>query len=159
MLTSPALDNLAAAMVRACRSGLDADELRGVDEPVDGLPRREHVDLSPAPARHSGPLVAEQVNAAVRAFTHLWAVAIAAVVGFAGNEIVARYRIRVGRRIGNAALVIGLVITVAILGVLRSAVRQVGARLMDAVDPALVDQATIAVTGVAGEYDPYFLGS
>ena len=31
--------------------------------------------------------------------------------------------------------IIGLVITVAILGVLRSAVRQVGARLMDAVDP------------------------
>jgi divalent metal cation (Fe/Co/Zn/Cd) transporter len=46
--------------------------------------------------------------------------------------------------------IIGLVITVAILGVLRSAVRQVGARLMDAVDPALVDQATAAVTSVAG---------
>ena len=27
------------------------------------------------------------------------------MVGFAGNEIVARYRIRVGRRIGSAALV------------------------------------------------------
>src|SRR5664279_4962916 len=96
--------------------------------------------------------------------THLWAVAAAAVVGFVGNEIVARYRIGVGRRIGSAALVadglhartdgftslavllgaggvalgwrqadpiIGLVITIAILGVLRSAVRQVGARLMD----------------------------
>ena len=118
-----------------------------------------------------------------RDVTHLWVVAVAAVVGFAGNEIVARYRILVGRRIGSAALVadglhartdgftslavllgaggvalgwraadpvIGLVITVAILGVLRSAVRQVGARLMDAVDPALVDQATAAVTSVAG---------
>jgi cation diffusion facilitator family transporter len=118
-----------------------------------------------------------------RDVTHLWAVAAAAVAGFAGNEIVARYRIRVGRRIGSAALVadglhartdgftslavllgaagvaagwraadpvIGLVITVAILGVLRSAVRQVGARLMDAVDPALVDQATAAVTSAAG---------
>jgi cation diffusion facilitator family transporter len=105
---------------------------------------------------------------------HVWAVALAAVVGFAGNELVARYRIRVGRQIGSAALVadglhartdgftslavllgaggvalgwqwadpaIGLVITVAILGVLRSALAQVGARLMDAVDPALVDQA------------------
>src|SRR5205814_7629706 len=93
---------------------------------------------------------------------HLISVAIAAVVGFAGNEIVARYRITVGRRIGSAALVadgmhartdgftslavllgaggvalgwrqadpiIGLLITVAILSVLRSAVRQVGARL------------------------------
>ena len=118
-----------------------------------------------------------------RGVTHLWAVAVAAVVGFVGNELVARYRIRVGRRIGSAALVadglhartdgftslavllgaggvalgwreadpiIGLVITVAILGVLRSAVRQVGARLMDAVDPALVDQATAAVTSVEG---------
>ena len=118
-----------------------------------------------------------------RDVTHLWIVALAAVAGFAGNEIVARYRIQVGRRIGSAALVadglhartdgftslavllgaggvalgwraadpvIGLVITVAILGVLRSAVRQVGARLMDAVDPALVDQATAAVTSVAG---------
>src|SRR3954453_18332700 len=115
--------------------------------------------------------------------SHLWAVAVAAIVGFAGNEIVARYRITVGRRIGSAALVadglhartdgftslavllgaagvalgwrqadpvIGLVITAAILGVLRSAVRQVGARLMDAVDPELVDQATAAVISVAG---------
>jgi cation diffusion facilitator family transporter len=118
-----------------------------------------------------------------RTVTHLWAVAAAAMVGFAGNEIVARYRIRVGCRIGSAALVadglhartdgftslavllgaggvalgwtaadpiIGLVITVAILAVLRSAIRQVGARLMDAVDPALVDQATAAVTSVTG---------
>lgn len=115
--------------------------------------------------------------------SHLWVVAAAALVGFAGNEVVARLRIRVGRRIGSAALVadglhartdgftslavllgaagvgagweaadpvIGLVITVAILGVLRSAARQVGARLMDAVDPALVDQASAAVLGVTG---------
>src|SRR6266536_2194278 len=32
-------------------------------------------------------------------------VAAAALIGFAGNELVARYRIRVGRRIGSAALV------------------------------------------------------
>ena len=115
--------------------------------------------------------------------THLWAVAGAAVVGFVGNEIVARYRIKVGRQIGSAALVadglhartdgftslavlvgaagvalgwrmadpiVGLVITLAILGVLRSAIRQVGARLMDAVDPKLVEQATAAVLGVPG---------
>jgi cation diffusion facilitator family transporter len=118
-----------------------------------------------------------------RDVSHLWAVAAAAVIGFAGNEIVARYRITIGRRIGSAALVadglhartdgftslavllgaagvglgwrqadpiIGLVITVAILGILRSAVRQIGARLMDAVDPDLVDQATAAVTSVTG---------
>ena len=118
-----------------------------------------------------------------RPVQHLWAVAAAAVVGFAGNEIVARYRITVGRRIGSAALVadglhartdgftslavllgaigvglgwpradpiIGLLITVAILGVLRSAVAQVGARLMDAVDPHLVEQATAALADVDG---------
>jgi cation diffusion facilitator family transporter len=115
--------------------------------------------------------------------THLWAVAGAALVGFAGNELVAVYRIRVGRSIGSAALVAdglhartdgftslavllgvagvtvgwgwadpvaGLIITVAILGVLRSAAGQVGARLMDAVDPDLVDQATAAVESVDG---------
>ena len=118
--------------------------------------------------------------------THLWWVAGAALIGFIGNEVVARLRIQVGRRIGSAALVadglhartdgftslavllgaagvalgwraadpvIGLVITVAILGVLRSAARQVGARLMDAVDPGLVDQASAAVTSVDGIHD------
>jgi cation diffusion facilitator family transporter len=114
---------------------------------------------------------------------YLWAVSAAAIVGFAGNELVARYRIVVGRRIGSAALiadglhartdgftslavllgaagvaikwrwadpVVGLLITVAILGVLRSAIRQVGARLMDAVDPQLVDAATSAISSVDG---------
>ena len=36
---------------------------------------------------------------------HLPLVAAAAVIGFVGNEVVARYRIVVGRRIGSAALV------------------------------------------------------
>ncbi|MBE1493111.1 cation diffusion facilitator family transporter [Amycolatopsis lexingtonensis] len=36
---------------------------------------------------------------------HPWVVAAAGVIGFAGNEIVARYRIKVGREIGSAALV------------------------------------------------------
>src|SRR5688572_32571812 len=40
-----------------------------------------------------------------RDVTHLWAVAGAGLIGFAGNELVARYRITVGRRIGSAALV------------------------------------------------------
>jgi cation diffusion facilitator family transporter len=121
-----------------------------------------------------------------QAVTNLWAVAAAAVVGFLGNELVARYRIQVGRRIGSAALVadglhartdgftslavllgaagvalgwnwadpvVGLVITVAILGVLRSAVGQVGARLMDAVDPELVETARAALGTVDGIQD------
>jgi cation diffusion facilitator family transporter len=117
---------------------------------------------------------------------HLGWVAVAGVVGFAGNELVALYRIRVGRRIGSAALVadglhartdgltslavvlgaagvalgwqaadpiVGLVITVAILGVLRTAARDVFRRLLDGVDPDLVDTAEttlLATPGVLG---------
>ncbi|MGW0079456.1 cation diffusion facilitator family transporter [Streptomyces cellulosae] len=40
-----------------------------------------------------------------RDVTHLWAVSGAALAGFVGNEWVARFRIRTGRRIGSAALV------------------------------------------------------
>jgi cation diffusion facilitator family transporter len=37
--------------------------------------------------------------------SHVWVVALGALVGFAGNEWVARMRVRTGRRIGSAALV------------------------------------------------------
>nr|WP_119612480.1 cation diffusion facilitator family transporter [Streptomyces acidiscabies] len=40
-----------------------------------------------------------------RPVDHVGAVVVAALAGFAGNEWVARYRIRVGREIGSAALV------------------------------------------------------
>ena len=116
----------------------------------------------------------------------LWAVAIAALIGFAGNELVARFRIRVGREIGSAALVadglhartdgftslsvligaggvalgwqwadpaVGLFITVAILVVLRDAAREVYRRLMDAVDPALVDQVETVLRATDGVLD------
>jgi cation diffusion facilitator family transporter len=36
---------------------------------------------------------------------HLWAIAIASLIGFAGNELVAMFRIRVGKQINSAALV------------------------------------------------------
>ncbi|MDT3396178.1 cation diffusion facilitator family transporter [Streptomyces sp. B1866] len=118
-----------------------------------------------------------------REVTHPWAVAAAAVTGFAGNEWVARHRIRTGRRIGSAALVadglhartdgftslavllgvagsaagwrwadpaVGLLITLAILAVLAEAVREVGRRLMDCVEPGLVDTAEAALRGVPG---------
>jgi len=124
--------------------------------------------------------------ASPRPVTNLVAVAVAAGIGFAGNELVARYRIQAGRKIGSAALVadglhartdgftslavlvgvggaalgwdwadpvVGLVITAAILAVLWQAAREIYRRLMDAVDPALVDQAerTLRVTpGVLG---------
>lgn len=114
---------------------------------------------------------------------HLGAVAGAAVVGFIGNELVARYRIRVGRRIGSAALVadglhartdgfaslavllgaggialgapwadpvVGLLITVAILVILWQTALEVGRRIMDAVDPALVDQAEAVLAATPG---------
>ncbi|SDL90405.1 cation diffusion facilitator family transporter [Microbacterium azadirachtae] len=36
---------------------------------------------------------------------NVWWVIVAGIIGFAGNEVVAIYRIRIGRRIGSAALV------------------------------------------------------
>ena len=111
-----------------------------------------------------------------------WVMA-AGVVGFAGNELVALYRIRVGRRIGSAALeadglhartdgltslaavagaigvaagwqladpIAGLVITVAILAVLKDAARSIYRRLMDAVDPELVSRAREILESVDG---------
>ncbi|MBB5937227.1 cation diffusion facilitator family transporter [Streptomyces zagrosensis] len=118
-----------------------------------------------------------------RDITHLWAVSAAALTGFVGNEWVARYRIRTGRKIGSAALVadglhartdgftslavllgaggaavgwqaadpvVGLLITAAILLVLKDAAREVYRRLMDSVDPALVTTAEQTLRGVQG---------
>ncbi|ROP30882.1 cation diffusion facilitator family transporter [Couchioplanes caeruleus] len=118
--------------------------------------------------------------------THLGWVAAAGLIGFAGNELVARYRITVGRRIGSAALVadglhartdgftslavllgaggvalgwlwadpvIGLAITLAITMVLKDAGREVYRRLMDAVDPHLVDQAEATLRTIPGVRD------
>ncbi len=118
-----------------------------------------------------------------RPVTAVAAVAGAGVIGFLGNEWVARFRIGVGRRIGSAALVadglhartdgltslavvlgaggtaigwhwadpvVGLLIAVAILGVLRTAAAEVGRRLMDGVDPALTARAREALGAVPG---------
>lgn len=115
--------------------------------------------------------------------SHLLAVAGAGLVGFIGNELVAVYRIRVGRRIGSAALVadglhartdgftslgvllsagglalgwrwadpvVGLAITLAILVVLVGAARQIYRRLMDSVDPSLVDDVERTLRETAG---------
>jgi cation diffusion facilitator family transporter len=40
-----------------------------------------------------------------RELGHLWALAAAGLIGYAGNEIAARVRMRAGRRLGSAALV------------------------------------------------------
>jgi cation diffusion facilitator family transporter len=115
--------------------------------------------------------------------THLGFIMAAALVGAAGNGVVAQYRIRVGRRIGSAALeadgihartdgvtsllvlvgavavafgwrwadpVVGLLITSAILIVGYQAVRSVGQRLLDAVDPAIVERIYKSVAAVDG---------
>ncbi|MGQ4332320.1 cation diffusion facilitator family transporter [Streptomyces hayashii] len=118
-----------------------------------------------------------------RPVDHVGAVAVAALAGFAGNEWVARHRIRVGRSIGSAALVadglhartdgftslavllgaggsalgwrladpvVGLAITAVIALVLRDAAREVFRRVLDAVDPAVVDRAERTVLEVEG---------
>jgi cation diffusion facilitator family transporter len=103
---------------------------------------------------------------------YLGVVIAAGFIGFLGNEIIAIYRIRVGREIGSAALIadgyhartdgftslavvvaavgvmlgfpqadplVGLAITGVILLILKDAARQVFGRLMDSVDPTLVE--------------------
>ncbi len=115
--------------------------------------------------------------------THLGFVMAAAVVGAVGNEVVAQYRIRVGRRIGSAALeadgihartdgvtsllvlvgaiavtfglhwadaVVALLITLALLIVGYQAVLSVGQRLLDAVDPVVVERIAESVAAVDG---------
>jgi cation diffusion facilitator family transporter len=110
-------------------------------------------------------------------------VALAGLIGFAGNEVVAHHRIRMGRRIGSAALVadglhartdgftslavlgaalgsmagwpqadpiVGLAISAAIVNVLRQAARDIYRRLMDRIDPALVERITHDLGHVAG---------
>lgn len=97
----------------------------------------------------------------------------AGVVGFLGNELVALYRIRIGRQIGSAALVadghharvdgltslavavgaifiwlgfgtadpiVGIAVGILILRVLWTALKEIYSRIMDAVDPKLVDR-------------------
>jgi len=106
-----------------------------------------------------------------------WVIA-AGAIGFLGNEAVAIYRIRVGGKIGSAALVadgihartdgftslgvvlggfgvlvgfpladpiIGLLISAMIVVLLIGTVRSVGRRLMDGVEPELLDRVENAI--------------
>ena len=99
-------------------------------------------------------------------------IAAAAIVGFLGNEIVARWRISVGERIGSAALVadgqhartdgftslavllgafgvglgypildpiVGLGITLAILFIVKESALSIWRRMMDSVDPEVLE--------------------
>jgi cation diffusion facilitator family transporter len=100
-------------------------------------------------------------------------VAAAALIGFAGNEFVARFRIKVGREIKSAALeadghharmdgltslgvllsaagtwlgypladpIVGLLITLALLKIVWQSGKSVLMRLLDGVDPEVVDE-------------------
>ena len=103
----------------------------------------------------------------------IWAVVLASVVGFIGNEAVALFRIKVGKEIGSGALVadgyharvdgltslavlvgaigvwlgapladpiIGLVISAAILRIVFESGKSVLARLLDGVEPEVIDE-------------------
>ena len=115
--------------------------------------------------------------------TNLGWVFAAGLIGFAGNELVAVYRIRVGRRIRSAALVadglhartdgftslavvlgvigvwagfpladpvVGLLISTVIFILLWGTAGNIGRRLLDGVDPSLVDRAEHSIRSVPG---------
>ena len=113
--------------------------------------------------------------------SHLWAVAGASAIGFIGNEAVAIFRIRVGRRIGSAALIadghharvdgwtslavlvgvagvwfrypladpiVGLVITIAIFGIVVQSGKEVFTRALDGIEPHVIDDIRHAAAHV-----------
>ena len=118
-----------------------------------------------------------------RLIDHIPWVITAGVIGALGNELVARYRIRIGRKINSQALVAdghhartdaytslavvaagigaafgaswvdpvaGLVVAVAILWLLVKSGREMIRRLLDAIDPALVDESRTTIQDVDG---------
>lgn len=118
-----------------------------------------------------------------QAITYLAWVAVAGVIGFLGNEIVAVFRIKVGREIQSAALIadgyhartdgltslavvvgafgvwlgypladpiIGLLITITILGIVWQSAKSVLVRALDGVEPAIVDEIQHAAEHVKG---------
>lgn len=117
---------------------------------------------------------------------HLWAVVVASVVGFLGNEAVAVFRIKVGKEIGSAALVaegyhartdglgslavlvgalgvwfgfpladpfIGLLITLIIFKIGWDSGKSLFTRLLDGVDPEVIDEVRHAAKHVQGVED------
>src|SRR5262249_50258137 len=105
----------------------------------------------------------------------------ASVIGFLGNEAVAVFRIRVGRRIGSAALiadgyharvdgwtslavlagvlgvwlgypladpVVGLIITGSIFGIVIQSGKEIFSRMLDGVDPDVIDEIRHAASHV-----------
>ncbi len=121
-----------------------------------------------------------------RQIDYLWAVMVASVVGFLGNEGVAIFRIRVGEEIGSAALIadgyharvdgltslavlfgaigvwlgypladpiVGLLITAAILRIVWDSAKSVFTRILDGVDPEVIDEIKDTTSHVRGVED------
>ena len=117
-----------------------------------------------------------------QAIRGLGLVALAGVIGFVGNEVVAVFRIRVGRQIDSAALiadgyhartdgltslavvagaagvwmgypladpVIGLLITVTILGIVWQSSKAVFTRMLDGVEPGVIAEIRHSAAHVA----------
>jgi cation diffusion facilitator family transporter len=113
-------------------------------------------------------------------------IALASLVGFVGNELVALMQIRVGKRIGSDAMIadgqhalidgltslavliavigtliglpildpiVGVVIGIAIIGITWNAIKAIWYRMMDAVDPHLVEHVEAHARAVAGVED------
>src|SRR3954453_22387317 len=118
--------------------------------------------------------------------SYLGAVIAASIIGFVGNEVVAIFRIRVGREINSAALIadgyharvdgwtslavlfgavgvwlgypladpiIGLLITIAIFGIVIQSGKSIFTRMLDGAEPHVIEEirrAAIQVPGVKG---------
>lgn len=118
--------------------------------------------------------------------SYIGAVIAAALIGFVGNEVVAIFRLRVGKEIGSTALIadgyharadgwaslsvvfgavgvwlgyaladpiVGLVITVVILRIVWQSGKAVFTRLLDGIDPEVIDEITRAVHHTQGVCD------
>ena len=121
-----------------------------------------------------------------RGVEYIGAVVAASVIGFLGNEMVALFRMRVGKDIGSAALiadgyharvdgltslavlfgavgvwlgypladpVVGLIITAAIFGIVWESGKTVFTRLLDGVNPEIVDEINHAINHTSGVVD------
>jgi cation diffusion facilitator family transporter len=118
-----------------------------------------------------------------RSIEYVEVVALAGIVGFFGNEAIAKYRIKVGEEIGSAALVadghharvdgftslavlagaigvwlgypladpiVAFIITIAILKIAWDSGKLVLGRILDGVDPEVIDEIRDAIDNVEG---------
>ncbi|MHB8168927.1 MAG: cation diffusion facilitator family transporter [Thermoleophilia bacterium] len=121
-----------------------------------------------------------------QAVTYIWAVIVASMIGFLGNEAVAQFRIKIGKEIGSAALIadghharvdgltslavlfgavgvwlgypladpiVGLIITAAIFRIVWETGKSIFTRLLDGVDPEVIDEIKHAVNHTPGVCD------